>query len=135
MEQIAEVKTIDPDGIAHVIRLQDASCRGNCALCGGCQTSETIPAYNDIHAQPGDRVVLQPDGKVARKTAWMLYTIPTSLLLAGYLLGETLLSKGGLFGILGAVVGLWIVMLQDRKNTKKHPITYHITGFAEDPTA
>ena len=135
MEQIAEVQIVNPDGTAQVVRLQEESCHGNCAICGGSQTPEPFTVYNDIDAKVGDRVVLQPDGKVARKTALMLYTIPTSLLLAGYLAGEHFLSKGGLFGILGAVAGLWVVMLQDKKNTKKHPITYHITGFAEDTTA
>lgn len=132
MEQIAKIQNIFPDGTAEVIRLAEESCSGNCALCGGCEAPKPFTVQNDIGAKPGDRVVLQPDGKVARKTAAMLYTIPPALLLTGYLLGEHFLSKGGLFGILGAVIGLWLVMLLDRKMAKKHPITYHITGYAEE---
>lgn len=132
MEQIARVKTVLPDGVAEVIRVPEENCHGHCAICSGCGGEETILAYNDLNAKPGDRVILEPDAKTARKTAAMLYTIPVILLLIGYLLGEHFLSKGGLFGVMGAVLGLWAVMLLDRKMTKKHPITYHITGFAEE---
>ncbi len=132
MEQIARVEKILPDGLAQVCRIREENCRGNCAFCGGCGEESGFPAYNDIAAKEGDRVILVPDAKVARKTAALLYTIPVILLLIGYLLGEHLLCKGGLFGILGAVAGLWIVMLLDRKMSKENPITYHITGFAEE---
>lgn len=130
MDQIAKVKKLLPDGTAEVVRLKEDNCSGNCGACGGCGEEKVFLAYNDIQAQPEDRVILQPDAKVARKTATMLYTIPVALLLAGYLLGEHFLSKGGLFGVLGAVVGLWAVLLMDKKMTKQNPVTYHITGFA-----
>lgn len=132
MEQIAKVKKLLPDGTAEVVRIREDNCSGNCAVCGGCGEDKTFLAYNDMKANIGDRVILQPDAKVARKTATMLYTIPVVLLLAGYLLGEHFLSKGGLFGVLGAVVGLWAVLLMDKKMAKKNPVTYHITGIAEE---
>ena len=133
MEQIARVEKLLADGTAEIVRIREENCSGNCAVCGGCGEDKIFLAYNDIQAQIGDRVVIQPDGKVARKTATMLYTIPVALLLAGYLAGEHFLGKGGLFGVLGAVVGLWAVLLMDRKLSQKHPVTYHITGFAQQP--
>lgn len=132
MEQIVRVEKLLPDGTAEVKRIREDNCTGDCGLCSGCGEEASFAVYNDIGAQPGDRVVLHPDGKVARKTAAMLYTIPVVLLLIGYLLGEHFLEKGILFGLIGAVAGLWAVMMLDRKLTKENPITYHITGFAEE---
>lgn len=131
MELIAQVKQTFLDGTAQVICLPEASCSGNCATCGGCGEQEPIVVKNAVGAKPGDRVVLHGDPKTAGKTAAMLYTIPPALLLTGYLLGEHFLSKGGFFGILGCVLGLWAVLLLDRKMSKKQPFTYVITGFAE----
>lgn len=132
MEQIALVKAVFPDGTAEVIRLIEESCTGHCAMCGGCPEQEPFRVKNDLGAVPGDRVVLQPDAKAARKTAAMLYTIPVALLLTGYLLGEHFLARGGLFGTLGAVLGLALVLWLDRKMSKKHPLTYHITHLANE---
>lgn len=132
MEQIARVKQVLPDGKAQVVRIPEENCRGNCALCGGCGEETPFLVYNDIAAKENDRVILQPDGKAARKTAALLYTVPVILLLLGFLLGEHLFSKGMFCGLLGGVIGLWIVMLLDKAMTKQDPIVYHITGLAED---
>ncbi len=128
MEQIAKVQKVFSDGTAEVIRLPEESCSGNCTLCSGCQEQKPVLAKNSIGAQPGERVTLEPDARTARKTAAMLYTIPPILLLTGYLLGEHLWSKGALVGLACGVVGMWIVLLLDRKMSRKNPITYVISG-------
>lgn len=131
MELIAQVQQTNLDGTAQIIRIPEESCSGNCSLCGGCGEAKPMVVQNTIGAKVGDRVILHADAKTARKTAIMLYTIPPALLLTGYLLGEHFLSKGGFFGVLGGVIGLWLVLMLDRKLTKKQPYTYEITGFAE----
>lgn len=128
MEQIAKVQTVFSDGTAEVIRLPEENCSGNCALCGGCQEQTPVLAKNLIGAQAGDMVILEPDAKVARKTAALFYTIPPILLLAGYLLGEHLWSRGALVGLACGVAGMWLVLLLDRKMSRKNPITYVISG-------
>lgn len=135
MKQIAQIHQVFPDGTAEVIRLPEESCSGNCAVCGGCEPQTPFLVRNDIGAQVGDRVVLEPDAKVSRKVAAMLCTVPTGLLLAGYLLGEHFWGRGALMGLAGAVAGLWLVLQQDRKMTRKNPITYVITGLHTDEAA
>ncbi len=131
MELIVTVQQVFPDGTAEVIREKEL-CHGNCAHCGGCEEPEPFRVNNPMAAKPGDRVILHATSKAARKTALMLYTIPVALLLAGYLLGEHFLAKGGFFGILGGVVGLWLVLTLDKQISKRYPITYEITGIAEE---
>lgn len=132
MEQIALVQNVFPDGTAEVIRLPEESCSGNCALCGGCQEQKPFVVQNPAGAQQGDRVILEADPKVAKKTAAMLYTIPPVLLLAGYLLGEQLWHRGPLVGLACGAAGMWLVLWLDRNMTKKHPITYVITGLVSE---
>ena len=129
MEQIALVQKVFPNGTAEVIRLPEENCFGNCAVCGGCQEQASFMARNSINAQIGDRVILEADPKVAKRTAALLYTIPPVLLLGGYLLGEQAWVRGSLVGLACGVAGMWLVLLLDRKMTKKHPITYVITGL------
>lgn len=128
MELIAIVQTVFLDGTAEVIRLPEENCSGNCAMCVGCQEQAPELVKNPIGAQPGDRVILEPDRKVARKTAAMFYTVPPILLLAGYLLGEHLWGRGALVGLACGVAGMWLVLLLDRKLSRKNPITYVISG-------
>lgn len=128
MEQIARVEKVFADATAEVIRTPEENCSGNCAACCGCEPQKPILVSNPIDAQPGELVVLEPDAKVSRKTTALLLTVPTGLLLAGYLLGEHFLGKGAFFGLIGGVVGLWFVLMLDRKMTRKNPITYVITG-------
>lgn len=135
MEQVALVQKIFPDGTAEVIRLPEESCAGNCAICGGCREQEPFVVQNPVGAQCGDRVILAADPKVAKKTAAMLYTVPTALLIAGYLVGEQLWGRGALVGLGCGVAGMWLVLRLDRKMTKKHPITYVITGLYSEETA
>ena len=134
MEQIAQIQKVFPDGTAEVIRLMEGNCSGNCTVCGGCEPKPFL-AHNPIDAKPGDRVHLEPDAKVSRIITTMLFTIPPVLLLAGYLLGEHLWSRGTLIGLTGGVLGLGLVMMQDKRLSKKYPITYTITALAKEEEA
>lgn len=128
MEQIARVLKVFSDGTAEVIRTPEENCSGNCGLCAGCQDQESFVVRNAVDAQVDDLVILEPDSKASGRVLAMLCTIPTALLLAGYLLGEHLLQKGMLVGLACGVMGVWLVMRLDRKATQKNPITYVIQG-------
>lgn len=132
MEQIALVKDVFPDGTAEVLRIVEATCPGNCAMCGGCPEQKPMRVHNDLGAKPGEKVVLQPDRKVAGKIATLLYTVPVALILTGYLLGEHFLQKGGFLGLLGGALGLAIVLWLDKKMSAKNPVTFHITDYAQE---
>lgn len=128
MEQVARVLRVFADGTAEVIRTPEESCSGNCGACAGCQDQKPFVARNPVGAQVDDLVLLEPDAKASGKVLAMLCTIPTVLLLAGYLLGEHFLGKGPLVGLACGVLGIWLVLLLDRKMTAKNPITYVIVG-------
>ena len=128
MEQIAKVLKVFSDGTAEVVRTPEETCTGNCGLCAGCQDQKPFVVKNPIGAQVDELVELEPDSRASGRVLAMLCTIPTVLLLAGYLLGEHILQKGMLVGLACGALGVWLVMKLDRKATEKDPITYVIAA-------
>lgn len=134
MEQIAKIRQVFPDGTAEAVFLPREGCAGQCSTCGGC-AEKTVTVENTIGAKPGDRVVLEPETKMARRAAVMTYTIPVALLLLCYVFGEHFLAKGHLFGILGLMLGFGLVLFLDRKMSNKYPFTYVITDISKEEPA
>ena len=134
MEQTVTVRRLLPDGMAEVIRVRESACSGDCHKCSGCgaaQQTMLLTARNPIGAKPGDIVVVNSETKAVLKAAAVLYLVPLVLFLAGYLLGESLWQAGVLPGIVGFLLGLFIVKIYDRALAKQD-IVYTITAFAGD---
>ena len=137
MEQTVRVRRLLPDGMAEVIRIRESACSGDCHKCSGCGAARqtmilTVP--NSIGAQPGDLVVLESSSKVVLGAAAVLYLLPLTLFVAGYLLGEHLWQRGVLISLMSFLLGLVPVKLLDRHLMKKKRM-HTITGFAEGPSA
>ena len=134
MEQIVKVRRLLPDDMVEVIRVRESACSGDCHKCSGCGAAKQtmlLTARNLINAKPGDLVVLSSETKTVLKAAAVLYLVPLFLFLLGYLVGESLLKMGVLFGIAGLFLGLAVVKVYDRALAKKE-VAYAITAFAEN---
>ena len=137
MEQRAYVCRVFEDGTAEVIRQMESACAGDCHQCGGCGSEgQTVQlrVENLIGAKVGDWVTLEAKSAAVLKAAAILYILPLSLFVGGYLLGEHLLQRGILVSLAGLILGMFLVKLLDKNMTKKGNV-YTITGFANGPIA
>ncbi len=132
MEQVVRVQKVFEDGTAHVLRVRESACSGDCHQCSGCGASQQkllITCGNPIGAKPGDMVILQTESGPVLKAAVMLYVLPVVLFVAGYLAGEWLWQNGIWLSLAGLFLGFALVKAYDRHLTKKHT-SFTITGFA-----
>ncbi len=132
MEQTVRViKTFD-DGMAQVSAVRESACSGDCHKCSGCgavkQTMQ-FTAVNAIGASVGDWVTVTSDSGSVLTGAAVLYIVPLVLFFAGYFAGMSW-NLGGLFGLLGFILGVAGVVAYDRLVAKKQNIVYTITGYA-----
>ena len=135
MEQIVRVREAYSDGTAQVIHVRESACSGDCHKCSGCGAAKEtllLTAMNPIRAQKGDLVVLKSESGPVLKAAAVLYMMPLVLFFLGYALGLKLALSGGLFGALGFLVGIVLVVVYDRHFAKKVKTVYTITGYAGD---
>ena len=135
MEQLVRVREVYDNGTAQVICIRESACSGDCHKCSGCGAAKEailLTADNPIGAGVGDLVTIQSESGPVLKAAVVLYVIPLILFFLGYYLGTLPGNFGALFGCLGFVLGVGIVVIYDRKVVKKQNIGYTITAFAED---
>ena len=122
MTQEAVVTRILPGGMAEVAVKRTTACGGNCSSC----------ALNRIHAQPGQKVLIESQTSRVFKAAFLVYVFPLLLFLLGYLV-STALSLGETAGIIcsfaGLVLGAVIVVLSQRRIREKDRITFEIIDF------
>ena len=133
MEQIVRIRQILPDGRAEFIKIRESACSGDCHKCSGCgAATETMieVAENPIGAKPGDFVNVETDSKQILGMATLVYVLPLVLFFGGYALGEWLKVGGALFGCLGFILGVALIVVGDRIAQKKNNTVYTITGYA-----
>ncbi len=71
-----------------------SACGENCAMCGGCEkTNSFVVAKNKIAANVGDTVILETDTKRVLTAAFLAYILPLILGICGY-------------AIFGAIIGI-----------------------------
>ena len=86
MEQMAVVKSVQSNGMAQVSVRRTTACAHDCDKCAGCEQlntrmENTVLAYNDAQASPGDLVRLQSENATFFKTAAIVYVLPLVLAL------------------------------------------------------
>ena len=138
MEQLVRVQKINADGTAQVLHLRQSACSGDCHKCSGCgavQQKMLLTAQNPIGARPGQTVVLRSETAPVLAAAAVLYMLPLVLFVAGYLLGLSLWSSGGLSGLAGFLLGLAAAIVYDRLVMRKRNTIYTIIGFAPEGTS
>ena len=138
MEQIAVVKSLQPNGMAEISVERETACGAghSCSECaGGCEkmmtrTDTVVLAYNDIQANQGDVVRVRSENSTFFKTAAIVYILPLILALVFFGVAAAL-SIGGegiqiLFSGLGFVVGILIAVAWDRHMKKVNGLRFHI---------
>lgn len=134
MQQLVRVKTCDPDGTAQVLCVRESACSGDCHKCSGCGAlKETLmlTAKNPIGAKPGQLVTVESASGPVLAAAAVLYLLPLVLFFAGYLaLLRT--GMGALWGGIGFLLGIIIVVVYDRKLASKRKAEYTITGIVSE---
>ena len=133
MEQIVRVKESFPNGTAQVIIIRESACSGDCHKCSGCgaaQETLLIEAQNPIGAGRGDLVTVSSESGPVLKAAVVLYMMPLVLFFLGYALGAALRISSALMACLGFVLGIVLVVVYDRRFSKKVNTVYTITGYA-----
>lgn len=135
MEQLVRVKEIRDDGTALVVHIRESACSGDCHKCSGCGAAKeavVFSADNPIGAGPGDLVRVESASRPVLQAAMVLYVIPLVLFFLGYYAGTLLGGLDALFGCLGFVLGVLLVVVYDRKVVRKANIGYTITAYAAD---
>ena len=134
MTQLVRIRKINPDGTAQVVHIRESACSGDCHKCSGCgaaQESVVLDARNPIGARSGELVMISSESGPVLKAAAVLYMMPLVLFFLGYLLGELTVGLGGLAGCVGFGLGIWLVVVYDRKVMGKKNTVYTITGYPE----
>ena len=131
MTQEAVVTKLLPGGMAEVAVKRITACGGNCGSCESCvfQNELKTPALNRVHAQPGQKVLIESQTSRIFKAAFLVYVFPLLLFLVGYLISSAL-SLGETAGIIcsfaGLCIGALIVVLSQRRIREKDKITFEI---------
>ena len=134
MEQLVKVQKLNEDNTAQVLLVRQSACSGDCHKCSGCGAArETLflTAENPIGAKEGDLVVIQSASGPVLAAAAMLYMVPLVLFVGGYLLGESLWGRGGLFGFLGFGLGVAGAIAYDRLVSRKKNTQYTIVKYQD----
>ena len=137
MEQIAMVRAVRPDGMAQVAVQRETACGAahSCADCAGCEkmmtrTENTVLAYNDAGAHPGDMVKVRSENANFFKTAAIVYLLPLVLAVVFYI-AATAASLGGeglraLCAGVGFGIGVLLAVVWDRHMKKVSGLRFHI---------
>lgn len=122
IETVAQVRQLVGDD-AEVETSPDGGC-GRCHETGGCGGSQVMGriftdkprvflAVNVLHAQPGDRVVVEVEDGMVWRGALQAYLVPLCLILAGAMLGrfvagDTGAIAGSAAALSGTMAWLWV---------------------------
>ena len=135
MQQRVQVARIFPDGYAEVFVQRESACSGDCHKCSGCGAAKQqvfVRARNAIGARPGDKVIVSSDDRQILPAMLVVYILPLVLLLAGYFAGLGLGMMPGISAAAGFAIGIVLMILYNRHVQRKQPVTFVITGYAEN---
>ena len=126
-----EGKVIQIDGeYASVKIVREGACGHDCKSCAGCGPGKTtILALNEIHANEGDFVELEGDGKIVYR-AFIVYLLPVLMFFIGYSIGWYALKFGdtpciitGLIFFLGTIIFNILFSKREKEKGKIPKIT------------
>ncbi len=137
MTQDAIVTKAFDNGMAEVLVARGTSCGENCGSCSVCKYMGEIHTYakNLIHAQPGDKVVVESKTSEVLGAAFMIYIIPMIALVLGYIAAAAMgfdesVSIPVAFGAFAVCVG--IITVYQRARAKKKEIELLIVSYIND---
>ena len=122
------------DKTAEVVVTRTTACGSNCGNCESCifQSELKTAARNLIGAKPGQRVVIESKSSRIYSAALLTYILPLVLALAGYFIGYSMSASEGICVIcsfIGIAVGAAVLVMSQRLNKNKKPITFDIISF------
>lgn len=135
MMQVATVNRIIGKNRVELSVPRQSACGGNCAGCPGCgATAEPVlvEAVSLIHAQPGQKVIVESSTKQTLAIAMLVYLVPIVLFLAGYLAASVLTSCVAVQYVIGGAlffIGVGLTVLYDRYIRNQCSLTFQITGL------
>jgi len=121
-EEPGVVKTVYDDR-AEVEVVPSDTCRhcGAAHLCNwSCERTRTIVARNPIGAEPGDRVYIQREEKERLRSGLLIFGLPALLMIAGVLIGATLLNDRAAVILAGIGLLIAIVILRLIERHRAH---------------
>lgn len=132
MTQDAVVTKVFPNGYAEVAVTRGTACGSNCGNCESCAFQNELKAIakNTVHATQGEKVVIESVSSRIFSAAFLLYIVPFISLFAGYAVAAgAALSEGMciLVSFAAFAVAVFIVVIYQRINKRKKPITFEIT--------
>lgn len=132
MTQDAVVTRVFPNGLAEVAVTRGTACGSNCGNCESCAFQNELKAIakNSVHATQGEKVIIESVSSRIFSAAFLLYIVPFIALFIGYAVAATNSLSEGLcilvsFGFF--LVAVAIVVVYQRINKRKKPITFEIT--------
>ena len=133
MTQDAVVTKLLPDEMAEVAVTRGTACGGNCGSCESCmfQSELRVVARNLIQAKPGQKVTIESKSSRIFGAAVLVYVMPLLLFLAGYVLSAAFGASEGqriLVSFAALVLSAFLLVLSQRMNKQKKPITFDIIG-------
>lgn len=133
MTQIATVQRLIGKNRAVIMLPQRSACGGGCAGCVGCGTAPVLAeAVNRIHAQPGQRVLVERSARQTPRVAALVYLVPTALFLAGYLAVSALTERVAVSYTVGGLLflgGMLLAVRYDRSVRKRGGFPFHIKAL------
>ena len=131
MTQDAVVYKCLPGSLAEVVVTRATACGGNCGSCEACmfQSELKTTARNTIGAKPGQRVMIESKSSSIYKAVFLVYVLPLILALAAYFVAYSLGASEGVCitaCFSGIILGAVIIVLSQRLNKGKNPITFTI---------
>lgn len=132
MTQDAVVTRVFPNGLAEVAVTRGTACGSNCGNCESCAFQNELKAIakNSVHATQGEKVIIESVSSRIFSAAFLLYIVPFIALFIGYAVAAANSLSEGLcilvsFGFF--LVAVAIVVIYQRINKRKKPITFEIT--------
>lgn len=134
MTQDAVVTKVFDNGMAEVAVSRGTACGSNCGNCESCVFQNELKAFakNSIHANCGEKVVIESLSSRIFGAAFLLYIVPFIVFFIGYAVaahyalseGLTILVSFGFF-----LFAVAVVVIYQRINKKKNPIKFEIIQF------
>ena len=138
MTQIATVERILDDTHAEISVPRKSACGHDCEECAGCGVSGVsvyVKALNTVGARPGQKVGIESKSSAVYKAAMLVYLLPITLVVLGYLLAYLAGAAEGLCvasAFVGLLVGAAIVVLSQRlKKNHENDISFDIVQLRE----
>ena len=131
MKQIATVEKLLTNGRAEIVVARQSACAHDCHECAGCGGTPTpIRAVvdNPIHAQAGQKVVVESSTRQMFGVLALVYMVPVALFFIAYFatasLGSDVLAAG--ISILAFFAGVILAIRYDRRLKRSGGMTFTI---------